>query len=283
MQTVHTIAELRQIITAQKAQSKRIGLVPTMGNLHKGHLALVEEALKHTDYVVATIFVNPTQFGPNEDLDKYPRTLAEDKENLKSVNAHLLFAPNIEEIYPRGKEGITYVSLPKLTLPLCGKDRPGHFDGVTTVVSKLFNMVQPHVACFGQKDYQQLAVIRQMTIDLNFPIEIIGVPTYRAEDGLALSSRNGFLTEEQREIAPQLQRQLQSIKTEIKSGCTDFKALEKQATKMLNKAGFNVDYFEIRHAYTLELAQENDKELVIAVAAKLGMPRLIDNITVNLL
>lgn len=282
MQTVHTIVELRQIIHAQKAKGKKIGLVPTMGNLHKGHLALVEEAHKDTDFVVATIFVNPTQFGPNEDLDKYPRTLVQDQENLKSVNAHLLFAPSVEEIYPRGKEGITYVSLPKLTLPLCGEHRPGHFDGVTTVVSKLFNMVQPHVACFGQKDYQQLAVIRQMTIDLNFPIEIIGVPTYRAEDGLALSSRNEFLTEKQRGIAPQLQQQLQKTKAAIESGRTDFKALKQEAIAELSKAGFDVDYFDIRHGDTLEKATEQDKKLVIAAAAKLGMPRLIDNITVML-
>ena len=205
MNTVKTVRELRAAVARARSEGKRIGFVPTMGNLHSGHMALVTKAAQRVDFVVASIFVNPLQFGAGEDLDKYPRTLAADQEKLLQAGCHLLFAPSAEEMYPDGMAGQTRVSVPHLAEGLCGASRPGHFEGVATVVSKLFNMVQPDLAVFGQKDFQQLAVIRALVHDLNMPIQIIGEPTVRAADGLALSSRNGFLDEEQRAVAPAAQ------------------------------------------------------------------------------
>ena len=206
MNTVKTVRELRAAVARARSEGKRIGFVPTMGNLHSGHVALITKATQRVDFVVASIFVNPLQFGAGEDLDKYPRTLAADQEKLLQAGCHLLFAPSVEEMYPDGIAGQTRVSVPQLSEGLCGASRPGHFEGVATVVSKLFNMVQPDLAIFGQKDFQQLAVIKSLVHDLNMPIQIIGEPTVRAADGLALSSRNGFLSEEQRAVAPVVYR-----------------------------------------------------------------------------
>ncbi|HWV11153.1 MAG TPA: pantoate--beta-alanine ligase, partial [Pseudomonas sp.] len=229
MNTVKTVRELRAAVAQARAEGKQIALVPTMGNLHAGHAALVEKASQRADFVVASIFVNPLQFGPNEDLATYPRTLAADQDKLVEAGCHLLFTPDVDEMYPQGMQGQTLVSVPGVSEGLCGASRPGHFDGVSTVVTKLFNMVQPDLAIFGQKDFQQLAVIRTLVRDLNMPIQIIGEPTVRAEDGLALSSRNGYLSAEQRAVAPTLYRGLEQIAAAIAAGERDFATLIEQA------------------------------------------------------
>ena len=249
-----------------------------MGNLHSGHVALVEKASQRADFVVASIFVNPLQFGPNEDLAKYPRTLAADQEKLVSAGCHLLFAPTPEEMYPQGMDNQTRISVPVVSEGVCGGSRPGHFDGVATVVAKLFNMVQPDLAIFGEKDFQQLAVIRKLVRDLNLPVQIFGEPTVRADDGLALSSRNGYLSAEQRQVAPQLFATLKDMADSICGGRDDFSRLTLDGLKHLEKAGFRPDYLEIREAGSLRPAQAGDKELVILVAAYLGTTRLIDNL-----
>ena len=278
MNTVKTVRELRAAIARARAEGKRIGFVPTMGNLHSGHVALVEKASQRADFVVASIFVNPLQFGPNEDLAKYPRTLAADQEKLASAGCHLLFAPTPEEMYPQGMDDQTRISVPVVSEGLCGGSRPGHFEGVATVVTKLFNMVQPDLAIFGEKDFQQLAVIRKLVRDLNLPVQIFGEPTVRADDGLALSSRNGYLSAEQRQVAPQLFATLKDMADSICGGRDDFSRLTLDGLKHLEKAGFRPDYLEIREAGSLRPAQAGDKELVILVAAYLGTTRLIDNL-----
>ena len=232
--------------------------------------------------MVASIFVNPLQFGAGEDLDKYPRTLAADQEKLLQAGCNLLFAPTVEEMYPGGMTGQTRVSVPQLSEGLCGASRPGHFDGVATVVTKLFNMVQPDMAVFGQKDYQQLAVIRAMVHDLNMPIQIIGEPTVRAEDGLALSSRNGYLTQEQRVIAPVLYRNLSQIAAAIKGGDRDFAKLRAEHVQQIEAAGLRLDYLEVRQGVNLRPATAEDRDVVILIAAYLGATRLIDNLHLNL-
>ncbi|PNV94926.1 MULTISPECIES: pantoate--beta-alanine ligase [Pseudomonas] len=282
MNTVKTVRELRAAVARARSEGKRIGFVPTMGNLHSGHAALVAKAAQRVDFVVASIFVNPLQFGAGEDLDKYPRTLAADQEKLLEAGCHLLFAPTVEEMYPDGMAGQTRVSVPQLSEGLCGASRPGHFEGVATVVSKLFNMVQPDLAVFGQKDYQQLAVIRALVHDLNMPIQIIGEPTVRAADGLALSSRNGYLSEEQRAIAPVLYRSLSQIAQAIRSGERDYPKLVAEQQQQLEAAGLRRDYLEIRQAQNLRPATAQDRELVILVAAYLGATRLIDNLHLDL-
>ncbi|WP_434574302.1 pantoate--beta-alanine ligase [Pseudomonas sp. Z3-6] len=282
MNTVKTVRELRAAVARARGEGKRIAFVPTMGNLHSGHVALVTKAAQRADFVVASIFVNPLQFGAGEDLDKYPRTLAADQEKLLQAGCHLLFAPSVEEMYPDGMTGQTRVSVPQLSEGLCGASRPGHFEGVATVVSKLFNMVQPDLAVFGQKDFQQLAVIRALVHDLNIPIQIIGEPTVRAEDGLALSSRNGFLSPDQRAVAPVVYRALNQIAEAIKQGQRDFPALIGAQLKQLEAAGLRPDYLEIRHAKTLRPASSEDRDLVILVAAFLGTTRLIDNLHLDL-
>ncbi|SFO59545.1 pantothenate synthetase [Pseudomonas sp. NFACC24-1] len=282
MNTVKTVRELRAAVARARGEGKRIAFVPTMGNLHSGHVALVTKAAQRADFVVASIFVNPLQFGAGEDLDKYPRTLATDQEKLLQAGCHLLFAPSVEEMYPDGMAGQTRVSVPQLSEGLCGASRPGHFEGVATVVSKLFNMVQPDLAVFGQKDFQQLAVIRALVHDLNMPIQIIGEPTVRAEDGLALSSRNGFLSPDQRAVAPVVYRVLSQIAESIKQGQRDFPALIDEQLKQLEAAGLRPDYLEIRHAKTLRPALSEDRDLVILVAAFLGTTRLIDNLHLDL-
>jgi len=282
MNTVKTVRELRAAVAHARKAGKRIGFVPTMGNLHSGHASLVSKAVQQADFVVASIFVNPLQFGAGEDLDKYPRTLAADQEKLLQAGCNLLFAPTVEEMYPGGMTGQTRVSVPQLSEGLCGASRPGHFEGVATVVSKLFNMVQPDMAVFGQKDYQQLAVIRATVHDLNMPIQVIGEPTVRADDGLALSSRNGFLSEEQRAIAPVLYRSLSQIAAAIKSGDHDFARLRAEQVQQIEAAGLRLDYLEVRQGVHLRAATAEDRDIVILVAAFLGTTRLIDNLHLTL-
>lgn len=282
MNTVKTVLELRAAVARARGEGKRIAFVPTMGNLHEGHVALVEKAGQRADFVVASIFVNPLQFGPSEDLAKYPRTLAADQEKLVAAGCHLLFHPDVEEMYPHGQDGQTRVAVPGVSEGLCGASRPGHFEGVATVVTKLFNMVQPDLAVFGEKDFQQLAVIRTLVRDLNMPIQIIGEPTVRAADGLALSSRNGYLSAEQRAAAPALYRTLQQLAEAIRNGERDFTALQERGQAELTRAGFRPDYLEIREATSLHPARADDRQLVILGAAYLGNTRLIDNLAFEL-
>jgi len=278
MNTVKTVRELRAVVARARSEGKRIALVPTMGNLHSGHIALVTKAVQRADFVIASIFVNPLQFGPNEDLASYPRTLAADQEQLLQAGCHLLFTPTVEEMYPHGMADQTIVRVPVVSEGLCGGSRPGHFDGVSTVVSKLFNMVQPDIAIFGQKDFQQLAVVNALVRDLNMPIQIIGEPTVRAADGLALSSRNGYLTEDQRTAAPALYRVIKRIGTALQNGEQDHQQLIGDGVKALESAGFRPDYLEIRHAVSLRPATPDDRDLVVLGAAFMGKTRLIDNL-----
>lgn len=282
MNTVKTVRELRAAVARARGEGKRIGFVPTMGNLHSGHAALVTKAAQRADFVVASIFVNPLQFGANEDLDKYPRTLAADQEKLFAAGCHLLFHPDVSEMYPQGMSSQTRVMVQGVSEGLCGASRPGHFEGVATVVTKLFNMVQPDIAVFGEKDYQQLAVIRTLVRDLDMPIQIVGAPTQRAEDGLALSSRNGYLTAEQRAAAPALYRGLQAIAEQLQRGARDYQRLIEAAQAQQRQAGFVPDYLEIRNAISLRPAAIDDRHLVILTAAHLGKTRLIDNLVVEL-
>lgn len=278
MQTAHTVSQVREVVRGWHREGLSVGFVPTMGNLHSGHISLVREALARCDKVVVSIFVNPTQFGPNEDFDRYPRTLDADAAQLVDAGADLLFAPSVEEMYPLGQNQ-TWVDVSQLGDYLCGASREGHFRGVTTVVSKLFNIVQPDVAVFGEKDFQQLAILRRMCEELLFPIKIVGAPTSREDDGLARSSRNGFLSDSERKLAPSIYARLQDLRTEIEQGKRDFRALEQHYSDALNQAGFQVDYLTIAEARSLAPAAKNDTHLVIAVAAKLGQTRLIDNVS----
>lgn len=277
MHIFHTITELR----SWRKQVKRVALVPTMGNLHAGHLALVRTAKAHADAVVVSIFVNRIQFGVGEDFELYPRTLAEDVEKLTEAGVDVVFAPSETELYPNGTQQY-FVEPPAIQNELCGRSRPGHFRGVATIVTKLFNIAQPNVACFGKKDYQQLAVIKGMVQDLNMDIDIIPVEIERADSGLALSSRNGYLTIEQREQAAQLSAQLRTMAEAMRRGNRQFAALENSAATYLQQHGWQVDYIEVRHAQTLTKAQISDKNLVIVAAAILGTTRLIDNLEVQL-
>ena len=278
MNTVKTVRELRAAVARARSEGKRIALVPTMGNLHSGHAALVTKAAQRADFVVASIFVNPMQFGHNEDLATYPRTLAADQEKLLQAGCHLLFTPTVEEMYPHGMADQTVVRVPVVSEGLCGGSRPGHFDGVSTVVSKLFNMVQPDIAIFGQKDFQQLAVVSALVRDLNMPIQIIGEPTVRAADGLALSSRNGYLTDNERAAAPALYQVIQAIAQALSNGERNYAQLLEDGKMKLEGAGFRPDYLEIRQAVSLRLATPDDQDLVVLGAAFLGKTRLIDNV-----
>ncbi len=282
MRTYSTNAALQNAIAKARQSGQRVAFVPTMGNLHEGHLQLVRKARELADVVVVSIFVNPMQFGPNEDLDAYPRTLIADKEKLFAEGVQMLYAPEVSEIYPEGLDTQTQVQVPELADTLCGESRPGHFTGVATVVSKLFNIVRPDVAVFGEKDFQQLSIIRKMVTDLCMPIEIVGVATARAEDGLALSSRNGYLTRDEREIAPRLNQVLMETREAIACGFDNFRELEIHAQLKLIQAGFEPDYFEIRDARTLHEVTEATEEVAILAAAKLGQPRLIDNVRLTL-
>ncbi|WP_205858239.1 pantoate--beta-alanine ligase [Escherichia coli] len=282
MLIIETLPLLRQQIRRLRMEGKRVALVPTMGNLHDGHMKLVDEAKARADVVVVSIFVNPMQFDRPEDLARYPRTLQEDCEKLNKRKVDLVFAPSVKEIYPNGTETHTYVDVPGLSTMLEGASRPGHFRGVSTIVSKLFNLVQPDIACFGEKDFQQLALIRKMVADMGFDIEIVGVPIMRAKDGLALSSRNGYLTAEQRKIAPGLYKVLSSIADKLQAGERDLDEIIAIAGKELNEKGFRSDDIQIRDADTLLEVSENSKRAVILVAAWLGDARLIDNKLVEL-
>ncbi|KAA8978030.1 pantoate--beta-alanine ligase [Halospina sp. K52047b] len=282
MKTVHTVSDLRSELRAHRDAGARIALVPTMGNLHPGHLALVEEARQQADIVVTSIFVNPLQFGPNEDLDSYPRTLAEDQEKLESRGNDLVFAPSVREVYPNGIEYHTHITVPVITELHCGASRPGHFTGVATVVTLLFNMVQPDLAVFGEKDFQQLAVIRKLTRDLCLPIEIMGAPTYREPDGLAMSSRNNYLSERDRERAVRLYQMLCWARNAIQEGRRDYSTLSDEAIRTLDSEGFHPDYFNIVNTDTLEPANHEDTRITILAAAWLGQTRLIDNLSLTL-
>jgi pantoate--beta-alanine ligase len=277
MQKVTVVSELKKIVAKWRAQGQSIAFVPTMGNLHAGHIKLVAEARKKADKVVVSIFVNPTQFGEGEDFESYPRTEQTDQKKLKQASTDLLFLPAVFEMYPNSTT--TTISVGDLAAVHCGAHRAGHFDGVATVVSKLFNMVQPDMAMFGTKDFQQLAVIRKMVQDLNIPVVIFAVVTERESDGLAMSSRNGYLTEHQRAVAPKLYQALCQAREQVLLGSLDFQAIEQQQKQDLQQVGFQVDYFSICKADNLQVATENDEQLVILVAAKLGVPRLIDNVS----
>ena len=278
MKTETTIQGLSASLSPARSARKIIGFVPTMGNLHEGHLNLVREARKLYDVVVVSIFVNPIQFGPNEDFENYPRTLEQDSRLLADVGCDIVFAPSVEQMYGN-KPRFTNISVSDITNDLCGLQRPGHFDGVAVVVTKLFNIVQPNFAFFGQKDYQQLAVIRQFVRDLNIPLEVIGVPITRAEDGLALSSRNGYLTEEQRKIAPSIFQSLKAAEQELHNGVSLVEVLE-NIKHTLTQAGFIVDYVEARTP-ELQKIEAFNQNVILFVAAKLGTTRLIDNLQVK--
>ena len=282
MLVTHTKQELAELIAEWRHNDEHIALVPTMGSLHAGHLSLVELAREHAERVVVSIFVNPTQFGKDEDYDEYPRTLERDKRRLKTSAADMIFAPDVETLYPFGPDKATTVSVPGLTENFCGATRPGHFDGVTTVVARLFAIVQPDVAVFGQKDYQQQLVIRRMAEDLGLPISIITGETVRNDDGLAMSSRNSYLSDEERAIAPVLYQTLSYVGQELQSGRRNFVELEATAGERLAAAGFDVDYFAIRRALNLEIPDRDCDDLVVLTAAQLGAARLIDNIVVTI-
>jgi pantoate--beta-alanine ligase len=280
MRVVETIAELRQIIRRWRQAGESIAFVPTMGNLHAGHISLVQAARVKAQRVVVSIFVNPTQFGPGEDYETYPRTLVADTQLLQDNAADLLFLPTKDSMY--AADASTYITVTGLSERYCGASRPGHFSGVATVVAKLFNLVQPDIALFGEKDFQQLAVIKKMVQDLNIPVTLQGVATVREADGLALSSRNGYLTSEQRKIAPVLYQALCEAKARIEAGESDYAFIAAECCQKLKQAGFQPDYVAICRATDLQPAQQGDLALVILAAAKLGKPRLIDNIRIDL-
>ena len=282
MQVFHHISSLREALAAERRAGKRIGFVPTMGNLHNAHLELVKIARRNCDLVVTSIFVNPLQFGLNEDWDKYPRTLAADIAKLESVACDYLFCPDEKEIYPNGMAEQTRVIVPTMTDVLCGASRPGHFEGVTTVVSKLFNIVQPDEAVFGIKDFQQLAVIRRMVEDLCIPVKITAGEIFREPDGLAMSSRNGFITAEERPKVAVLNRSLNGIKQQIEQGRRDFTQLVEEARAHIAAAGFRVDYISICNSRTLDMAAHDDREITILGAIYTSGARLIDNVSVVL-
>ncbi|AXD61837.1 TPA: pantoate--beta-alanine ligase [Salmonella enterica] len=282
MLIIETLPLLRQHIRRLRQEGKRVALVPTMGNLHDGHMKLVDEAKAQADVVIVSIFVNPMQFDRPDDLVRYPRTLQEDCEKLNKRKVDYVFAPAVEEIYPQGLEGQTYVDVPGLSTMLEGASRPGHFRGVSTIVSKLFNLIQPDIACFGEKDFQQLALIRKMVADMSYDIEIVGVPIIRAKDGLAFSSRNAYLTAEQRKIAPGLYNVMNSIAEKLIAGNRELQEIIAIAEQELNEKGFRADDIQIRDADTLQELTETSKRAVILAAAWLGQARLIDNQSVTL-
>ncbi len=282
MQNFHHIDSLREALNVHREQGKTIGFVPTMGNLHKAHIALVEQAKALCDVVVASIFVNRLQFGLNEDWDRYPRTLKADSEKLAAVDCDYLFCPDEHEIYPNGMDEQAKVIVPSMANVLCGASRPGHFDGVTTVVTKLFNIVQPNLAVFGVKDYQQLAIIRRMVEDLCLPVQVVAGDIVREADGLAMSSRNGFITEQERPKANQLNRSLNDIAEALRGGSKDFLALEKAAEKQIIAAGFKPDYITICESHQLQPAAVDDVNLTILGAMYTESARLIDNVSVTL-
>ena len=281
MQSITEIRSLRSQIKAWRQAGLSVALVPTMGNLHRGHFSLVEKAKNLADKVVVSIFVNPMQFGANEDLDSYPRTLDADKQGLADLETDILFIPSVETIYPNGLGAQSFVDVPGISMGYCGGSRPGHFKGVATVVTKLFNLVQPDYACFGEKDFQQLQVVKTMATDLSIPVEIIGVSTMREVSGLAMSSRNGYLSTEERQTAPVLFNTLKHCAQQLENGNKDFATLESEAKSALEDAGLKPDYFSIAQRDTLKAATLEDTRFVILAAAFLGSVRLIDNIQVE--
>ena len=278
MQTITRIAELRDLVTHWRLGRESIAFVPTMGNLHLGHASLMAAAHLHGRRVISSIFVNPMQFGPSEDYTAYPRTLEDDEGLLREYGVDALFHPTVDEMYPQGSVGSTVIDVPGLTDVLCGAFRPGHFQGVATVVVKLLCLVQPDVAIFGEKDYQQLTVIRRVVQDLNVPVRIVGAPTVRAEDGLALSSRNRYLGADQRAAAPAIYRALDQARRRLEAGDAAFAAIEAEGLAAVSAAGIKPDYFEVRTADRLERPSENDVDLVVLTAGRLGKARLIDNL-----
>ena len=277
MQTIVRSDELRKIVAQWRGEGLRVGFVPTMGNLHAGHGDLVRRAGELTDRIVVSVFVNPLQFGPNEDFAAYPRTPEEDRRLQDSLNADLLFTPTVEEMYPRGQVTTARVVVPEIDSILCGAFRPGHFTGVATIVTKLLNLVQPDVALFGEKDYQQLLIIKRAATDLSMPMQIVGVPTRREADGLAMSSRNRYLSAEDRRVAPRIFQELEKARAAIESGSVDFETIEKRGFEALQQSGFRPDYFSVRDAESLE-APGNHRNLVVLTAARIGRARLIDNV-----
>lgn len=280
MQTITSITEMQQQVANWRTEGLRIGFVPTMGNLHAGHLGLVQQVGEVADRVVVSIFVNPLQFGEGEDIDAYPRTLDDDLKKLANYSVAAIFTPQEAEFYPQPRESMTFVEVPGLSDILCGVARLGHFRGVTTVVNKLFNIVQPHVAIFGEKDFQQLVIIRRMVEDLLLPVEIISGETVRENDGLAMSSRNGYLSEADRQCAPRLYTTLQEMRERLLQGEKEYSDLENQAQDALIKHGFRPDYVAIRYADNLQIPTVGEENLVILGAAWLGKTRLIDNLKV---
>ena len=285
MHKVQRVLSLRAAVVAARKEKKTIGFVPTMGNLHEGHLELVKVAKRHADFVVVSIYVNPTQFGPNEDLSNYPSTPEEDARLLAEYGADLLFLPTQEIMYPGELAQQTVVYVPGIGDLYCGVDRPEHFYGVTTVVSRLFNMVQPDIAVFGKKDYQQLAIIKRMVIDLAYPVQVVGVDTIRSEEGLALSSRNGYLNAKQLSVAPKLYASLNAMATQLQSiniTKATIKQLEDSTKSELKSVGFEPHYISVNRRSDLLPAKKGDTELLILAAAVLGKARLIDNLEVTI-
>ena len=281
MDIVTTIAAVREHVRRWHSEGRRTAFVPTMGNLHAGHVSLIETARRHGDRFVASIFVNPMQFGPNEDFAHYPRTPAQDARMLSDAGCDLMFMPDVGEIYPNGSERATRVEVPGLSSILDGEFRPGHFEGVATVVAKLFHIVEPDVAVFGEKDFQQLTVIRRMVADLCMPISIIAATTVREPDGLAMSSRNQYLTDEERRTAPIIHQTLQAAVERLRAGDRDFAAIERQGVEALERTGFRADYFSVRRADDLSSPDATTQHLVVLTAARLGRARLIDNLQVR--
>jgi pantoate--beta-alanine ligase len=282
MQILSTTTSLRENISKQRTQGRRIAFVPTMGNLHAGHLQLVRQASTLADCVVVSIFVNPMQFGPNEDFATYPRTLDADKAALKAEGVEVLFLPTVKEMYTDGLEQATRVEVPGFEGDLCGRSRPGFFIGIATVVSGLLNRVQPDIVVFGEKDYQQLVMIKRLVRDLCMPIEVRGVATMRESDGLAMSSRNGYLDAAQRDRAIRLYQVLGAVKAALESGSRDFAALEQQALESLRQTGFEPDYVSVREQHSLRVPGTGSRQLVVLGAATLGSTRLIDNISLSI-
>ncbi len=281
MQQISKIKSLREQLATVRRSEKTIALVPTMGNLHVGHLSLVKQVQARADYVVVSLFVNPPQFVEGEDFDNYPRTLESDLKQLENLNVDLVFIPDNNEIYPHENEVTAEVTVPELDSIYCGKFRPGHFKGVATVVTKLFNIVQPDMAIFGEKDYQQLLVIRSLVKNLNLPIEIIGSSTVREDDGLAMSSRNQYLTESERRQAPLLHECISEVAKSIENGDKDYGKLEREAISTLKEAGFKPEYLSICDAETLKVPV--NQKLIVIAATWLGKARLIDNVAVQTL
>lgn len=280
MHVISDIQETQQQCRKWRENGESIAFVPTMGCLHEGHLSLVEEAKRRADRVVVSIFVNPLQFGENEDFSSYPRTLAEDEKKLLAYSPDLLFIPETSAFYPEGKENVAQIELGHITTILEGANRPRHFAGVATVVKRLFELVQPSMAIFGEKDFQQLAVIRQLVEKYSLDIDIVGMPTSRADDGLALSSRNAYLSPDERKVATEIYQTLKWLKTELNSGNNNYKELETRAIHNLENAGFAPDYVAIRDSVSLMVPQQNEAQKVVLIAARLGKTRLIDNIRV---